>query len=351
MSFAPRPPLPGRPAIAAPAVAVAPIGSTDVDAALRAQVLASLERRPRTIPTAFLYDDRGSALYDAVTETEDYYLARSEARLLRAIGLELQGLVRPAELVELGSGSSRKTRWVLEAVGAGARPLLYRPIDVNRSFLLRSGRALAAAYPGLGVAGMAGTFEEAVAALPMAGDRLFLFLGGTVGNLTPAEEARLFRAMAGRMGPRSHLLLGFDLRAHARKPVALIERAYNDRQGRMAACHLNVLRRLNRELGADFRTSRWAYRGTYDAGRHVVDLAIVSLADQVVRAPGLLAPLEFRAGERVRTAISRKFDPDALVAGFRGYGFRPVRIWTDPARRVGLALLAGPWTAPALTTP
>jgi len=312
------------------------------EARFQAAVARGLSARPRAIPPACLYDARGSALYEAIVELPEYYPARTEEALLGAITTELAALLRHHEVVELGSGSSWKTRRILAAMGAGARPLTYVPVDVNPGMLAASGAALCEAFPGLAVRGLASRFEDALASLTPAPARLFVFLGGTIGNLSPDEQDALFNAMARAMGPGSHLLLGFDRRAHAGKPAQLIHLAYNDARGVTAEFNLNLLVRLRRELGATIRLESWSHQAFYDSDLHRIEMHLRALEAQVVAIPSLGLEVAFEAGEGILTEISRKFDPDELAAWCAACGFAVVASWSDPAERFGLLLLAGP---------
>lgn len=325
-----------------PGCRVVDVARMAAEARFRRDVREGLAARPRSVPPAYLYDARGSALYEAIVELPEYYPARTEEALLRAIAPELGRLAAHAQIVELGSGSSWKTRRIIEALGGRDRPLTYVPIDVNGAMLEASGLALCNDFPRLRVRGLAGQFEDALAALAPAPDRLFVFLGGTVGNLLPDAQTDLFRALAGCMRPPGHLLLGYDRRAHASKPAATIHDAYNDAQGVTAEFDLNLLARLNRELGADFARGAWAHQAIYDPALHRIEMHLRSLARQTVTFPALGVQHTFEAGESILTEVSRKFDPDELAAWFARLGFRTVARWSDPADLFGLALFAAP---------
>ena len=215
---------------------------------------------------------------------------------------------------------------------------MYIPIDVSRSMLEQTARRLVQEYPRLRVLGLVGQYEAAVSMLPPSNSRLVVFLGGTIGNFTPAFQSSFFTHLSHFMRPQNHLLLGFDRRAHRGKPARVIHDAYNDAQGVTARFNLNLLRRLNRELGADFdlrpsRTRRCTTR--QKANRDA--------PAQPARADGALSPRQRATdsgrGETILTELSRKFDPDELAAWFARHGFRLVRNWTDPAEYFGLMLL------------
>jgi L-histidine N-alpha-methyltransferase len=310
----------------------------DLRERMRREVLTGLsDPVRRSIPPAYLYDARGSELYERITELPEYYPARTEASLLRQIAPLLAERLELSQLVELGSGSSVKTRLLLDAFQACDRPLTYIPIDISRSMLAQSAQSLSAAYPGMRVLGLAASFEEALALLPDCAQRLVIFLGGTLGNLSPIQQDAFFAGLRAAMPVGNHLLLGFDCRAHAGKPAPLIHAAYNDAQEVTAAFNLNLLRRLNRELGADFRLERWLHRAEYVLPEHQIEMVLVSLEDQEVRVAG--QAYRFRKGEGILTEISRKFDPLELAAWLDPRGFSLQACWMDPGASFGLMLL------------
>lgn len=304
-------------------------------------VLEGLDATPqRRLPCTYFYDDEGSRLYEAITGLTEYYPTRHEAALLRGLAPELASRLSVQEIVELGSGSSAKTRFVLEAFGAGVRPLSYVPIDVSPSSVRGSAEQLVRDYPLITVLGLIGRYEEALATLSPALGRLFLFLGGTLGNFTPAETEAFLAHLQQAMAPGDHLLLGFDRAPHASKPPDVVVRAYDDAQGVTARFNLNLLARLNRDLGTDFRLSQWRHRTRYDEGAGQIEMHLDSLTDQVVFVPPTGSRIRFRAGESLLTEISRKFDPASLADTFEARGFRCAATWTDPY--VGLMLLRAP---------
>ncbi len=294
----------------------------------------------KSIPPTYFYDREGSDIYEEITELPEYYPTRTEAALLQRILPELRRLVCPQQLVELGSGSSTKTRLLFEVFPkdqSGSAPV-YIPIDVSRSMLEQTARRLVKEYPHLRVLGLAGQYEDAIQSLPPSNSRLVVFLGGTIGNFTPTFQSAFFTRLALFLRPGNHLLLGFDRRAHQRKPTHVIDAAYNDAQGTTARFNLNLLRRLNRELGADFVPSNFAHRALYNPSNDQIEMHLSSLCDQTVHVPPGGA-YHFRQGETILTELSRKFDPDELATWFSSRGFRCVQKWTDDAEYFGLMLL------------
>jgi dimethylhistidine N-methyltransferase len=300
------------------------------------------------VPPTYFYDREGSEIYEEITELPEYYPTRTEAALLRRILPELRHLVRPTQIVELGSGSSTKTRLLFEVfasfsqtgsatANAGAAPV-YIPIDVSRSMLERTARRLVEEYPPLRVLGLCGQYEDALPALPPSGSRLVVFLGGTIGNFTPAFQSTFFTRLGLFMRPGNQLLLGFDRRAHKGKPASLIVEAYNDRSGVTARFNLNLLRRLNRELGADFDLSGFAHRAIYSERSDQIEMHLISQREQMVHIPNG-GTFRFRQGETLLTELSRKFDPAELAVWFARHGFHCVERWTDDGQLFGLMLL------------
>lgn len=321
-------------------LSVVPVDLGNAAARMRREVLQGLAdaRQPWLSPTYF-YDERGSALYERITGLPEYYPTRTEAALLEAIANELTDVGSAKQVVELGSGSSTKTRLILDALGARTRTTTYVPIDVSATMLTASAERLVADYPKLRVLGLAGQYEDGFRALPPAADRLFVFLGGTIGNFPPEVQAAFFANLFAVMRPGNRLLIGFDRRAHAGKPASVIRAAYNDAQGVTAEFNLNMLRHLNRALDGDFDPRLWAHEAVYNDDLHQIEMYLTSLADQVVTMPVLGRSFVFRRGKRILTELSRKFDPQELAGWFDASGFRCVRQWTDAREYFGLMLL------------
>lgn len=292
----------------------------------------------RGIPPTYFYDSVGSEIYEAITALPEYYPTRTEAALLDRVAPELATWMRPADIVELGSGSSAKTRLLFDAWGAEDHPLVYVPVDISRTMLAATADRLCEQYPAMRILGLAGPFEGAFDVLAPRGDRLVLFLGGTLGNFTAEDQHRFFERLAAVLAPGSHFLLGFDRQAHPRKPVDLIEAAYNDAAGVTARFNLNLLVRLNRELGADFALDAWAHRAVYNQELHQIEMYLESLADQTVTVPSI-GRFDFKQGDRILTELSRKFDPEGLSTRLESYGFEQRAVWSDEAELFGMLLL------------
>ena len=316
------------------------VDTPDAHPSLREHVLEGLGRPGgRELSPLYFYDATGSELYEVITGLDEYYPTRHEAALLHRIAPDLAHLTGVRELVELGSGSSTKTRIVLEALGAGREPLTYVPVDISHEMLAESARMLVGDYPGLRVVGLSGRYEPALEALVPADGRMFMFLGGTIGNFTPEFQVTFFAHLAAAMQPGNLFLLGFDRRPHPGKPTEVVRLAYDDPHGVTAAFNLNLLVRLNRELGTDFDPGSWQHLARYDEALDRIEMHLLCRRDQEVRLPGEPQPFRFRRGETILTEISRKFDPDGLSTWFGERGFRTVANWTDAPGYVGLLLL------------
>ena len=299
----------------------------------RRAVLTGLDASPRAIPARFLYDARGSALFDAICEQPEYYPTRTEASILTACAREIARLAGPGcALVEYGSGSSVKTRLLLDAM-----PELhaYVPIDISRRHLDATARRLREDYPWLRVEPVCGDYM-ALEALPSEIDgarRIGFFPGSTIGNLTP-EEAVLFLRRARRLlRSDGALILGVDLK----KDPARLHDAYNDVAGVTAQFTLNLLRRMNRELEANFDLSAFAHEAFFNEVEGRIEIYLRSLQDQVISIAG--RRFSFAAGERVHTEYSYKYDDADIADLARGGGFSLAHTWTDPDRLFAVAFL------------
>nr|WP_238717929.1 L-histidine N(alpha)-methyltransferase [Petrachloros mirabilis] len=308
-----------------------------------ADVIAGLQQTPKVLPSKYFYDDRGSQLFDQICHVPEYYLTRTEAHILKTYAPAIAEITGPCELVELGSGSATKTRFLLDAYGDRNQPLYYRPIDVSGGALKQSALALLQDYPTLSIDGLMGTYEAALAQLPPATlpSRMLCFLGSTLGNLSPTQCNRLFAQVREALQPGEFFLLGVDLQ----KSPQQIEPAYNDREGVTAAFNLNLLRHLNWRFQADFDLDQFRHHAFYNHRAHQIEMHLQSQCDQVVS----LAILEFscllRRGETIRTEISRKFDLAALRSQLEHLPwnpdtkvFRVLEAWVDQRSWFGLLL-------------
>jgi L-histidine N-alpha-methyltransferase len=281
----------------------------------------SLEREPRELPPVWLYDERGSLLYEQITRLPDYYLPRREAEILRARSGSIAELTRARTLVELGSGSATNTRFLLDALTLER----FAPFDVSEQMLRTSADAITAAYPAISVEPIVGNFERDLAVLPTEGPRLIALLGSTIGNLYPEQRGELLRTLARELREDDALLLGVDLV----KEVARLEAAYHDPTGATEPFVRNALTAVNRELDATFEQRRFVYEPRWDPAHEWMDIGLRAREAHVVavRRLGLEIPIE--RGERLRVEISSKFRRERLEAELERAGLRIRSWWTD----------------------
>jgi len=302
-------------------VALAPLPVSS----FRDDVIRGLARHRKELPCKWLYDEAGSALFERICELPEYYPTRVELGILHAHLPEMAALLGPrCCVIEYGSGSGRKTRLLLDHLAA---PVAYVPIDIARETLVRSSRELAAAYPTLEVRPLCADYT-AEAPLPVLHARperrVVFFPGSTLGNLTPPEAGAFLKHVATLCGPGGALLLGLDLE----KDPEVLERAYDDAAGVTAEFNLNLLARINRELGADFDLVSFRHRAVYDRGLGRVEMHLVSARAQTVHMGR--ARFEFDAAEAILTECAYKWRLDDFERLARGAGFSVERVFTDP---------------------
>ncbi len=304
---------------------------------LEEDVRRGLLQAPRELPPKYFYDDRGSALFEAICDTPEYYPTRTERALLAAHAAEIINTVMPRVLVELGSGVANKIGPLFEACAAQGLEVQYCPFDVCADVLTRSASLLSARFSGLEVKPLLGDFTAGLEHLPdFAGPTLFMFLGGTIGNFTAEEAVVLLRDLRCLMAPGDGLLLGAD----RVKDEARLNAAYNDAAGYTAAFNLNVLSVLNVALGADFVPERFAHRAFYNVGEARIEMHLESREAQTVSLGRLGEALDLVEGETVRTEISRKFSPESLVGLLASAGLRIERHFSAPDDAFSLVLAA-----------
>ncbi len=308
----------------------------DAQRALRQEVLEGLCREDglKELSPKWLYDERGSQLFDDITRLEEYYPTRREREILTRHAGDIARASGADTLLELGSGSSEKTRLLLDAMRTSGQLTRFIPFDVSEGFLRQAAEAVAAEYPGLQVHAVVGDFERHLGLLPRGGRRLVAFLGGTIGNLKPAERARFYATLSAGLAPGEGLLLGTDLLKCRERLFA----AYNDRAGVTADFNRNVLRVLNRELGADFEPEAFAHLAPFDEENGWVEMRLISSRAQAVRLPALERWVNFAEGEVLRTEVSCKFRPEQVEAELRAAGLVLAERWTDAAGDFALSL-------------
>lgn len=288
-------------------------------------VLAGLSATPKTLPSKFFYDERGSLLFQQITTLDPYYPTRTETALLKQIAPELGALIpEHAELVEFGSGSTNKVRILLDTVG---RFSAYVSIDISRTYLVDQANQLARDYPGLSVLAVCADYMAPLNlddGRASDGSRVGFFPGSTIGNLTSTEAIGFLANAANILGPGAGFIVGVDLK----KDRKILEAAYNDPQGITAAFNLNLLIRLNRELDADFDTAAFAHEAIYkeDAGR--IEMHLVSQKDQFAHIGD--RKFRFAQGESIHTENSHKYSIPEFQDIARAAGLNAVKFWTDP---------------------
>jgi L-histidine N-alpha-methyltransferase len=312
------------------------------DAAMLADVRTGLAKPQKELPPKYFYDRRGSVLFEEITRLPEYYLTRTERALLTRVVPEFADAARPATLVELGAGSAEKTRIVLDAMRA-ARPddqLAYVPVDISAAFLAETADRVRADYPGLSVVPVVADITDDAGALraPRTVPRpvMVAFLGSTIGNLEDDQAVQLLRRVRAGMRAPDRLLLGADLR----KDPAVIEAAYNDAAGVTAEFNRNMLKVIDRELGATFDPQAFTHRAFFDPTAGRIEMHLVSKTDQCVSIPGI-GSVFFPRGDSIRTEISNKYDKSRLTEILAAADLDVVR-WETDARRGYVVLLAAP---------
>ena len=304
---------------------------------LRADARDGLTADPKSLPPKWFYDAQGSALFEKITELREYYPTRAEREILNATAAEIAARTRARTLVELGSGSSEKTRLLLDALGAVGTLRCYVPVDVSEPALVAAGDALSAEYPGLDVRAVVSDFEERLG-FPADGDapapRLVAFLGSTIGNLLPDQRAAFLARVRAGLHPGDFFLLGTDLV----KDTATLLAAYDDDSGVTADFNKNVLAVLNTELGADFDLDEFEHVAVWDAQAEWIEMRLRSLTNQTVRLPAIGRTVRFAAGEEMRTEVSAKFRRAGVEAELAAVGLVVRSWWTDSAAQFGLSL-------------
>jgi L-histidine N-alpha-methyltransferase len=303
---------------------------------LRADATAALTGRPRVLPPKWFYDRHGSVLFDRITRLPEYYLTRAESQVLRAHAHDIADATGAHTLVELGSGSSRKTRLLLDELTAAGTLKLYAPLDVSDTALADAAEALCRDYPDLRVAATVADFEAELP-LPGTSPRLVAILGSTLGNFEDEQRAAfLTRLRASLAGEGDGLLLGVDL---VKEPTTMI-RAYDDAQGVTAAFNKNVLHVLNRELDARFDPGAFDHKAVWNAGDERMEMRLRARVAQTVEVPGLGLTADFARGEDLRTEISVKFRRERMAEELERAAFSLTHWWTDPQDRFALLLAA-----------
>lgn len=302
--------------------------------ALRRDVWNGLTARDKSLPPKWFYDARGSELFEEITRLPEYYPTRAEREILQTRAAEIATAARARTLIELGSGSSEKTRLLIDALLAEGTLATYTPVDVSEAALEQAGRALIAERPGLRVDALIADFQDDLRLPGTAGPRLVAFLGGTVGNLLPGERTRFLASVRSWLAPGDALLLGTDLVKDERTLVA----AYDDAAGVTAAFNKNVLHVVDRELGADFDPADFDHVAVWDAGREWIEMRLRARAALTVKIRELDLVVPFERGEEMRTEVSAKFRREGVRDELAAAGMELRHWWTDQAGRYAVSL-------------
>jgi L-histidine N-alpha-methyltransferase len=301
-----------------------------------ADVIAGLTRSPKSLPPKYFYDDRGSQLFEHITQLPEYYLTRTETQILNRYASALVSTTGPCELVELGSGSSTKTRYLLNAMARAGSAPHYIPVDVSGGMLEATAQQLLAEYDNLSVHGLVGTYDQALQQLPQPQlpARMVAFIGSTLGNLAPQPCHELLDKISAVLSPDDYFLLGVDLE----KDPEVLHRAYNDSQGVTADFNLNMLHHLNWRFQGNFRVDQFAHRSLYNTDASQIEIYIDSLTQQEVTLKALDLTVTFEAGEALLSEISRKFQIEALAQELAAVGLKFIQAFTDDRQWFGLLL-------------
>jgi L-histidine N-alpha-methyltransferase len=302
--------------------------------ALRRDVFDGLRRSPKSLPPKWFYDSVGSELFDRITRLPEYYPTRAEAEILHSHAADIAAATAADTLVELGSGTSEKTRLLLDALARCGSLRKFVPFDVDAGILHSAGSAIQQDYPGVEIAAVCGDFEEHLTHIPEGGRRLFVFLGSTIGNLTPEPRAQFLASLASVLKPGDSLLIGTDLV----KDVGRLISAYDDSAGVTAQFNRNVLTVVNRELDADFDVSAFAHVARWNATDQRIEMWLRAERPQRVRIAALDLAVDFAAGEEILTEVSCKFRAESVASELAAAGLRRTHWWTDRAGDFGLSL-------------
>ncbi|GAB3415781.1 L-histidine N(alpha)-methyltransferase [Flindersiella endophytica] len=310
------------------------LDEAELAAGLTRDVRAGLSGRPKALPPKYFYDARGSELFEEITRLPEYYPTRAERAILETYKEEIAKFSGADSLVELGSGSAEKARLLLGGMQSVGTLRRYVPFDVSESALVEAVSVLSREFPAMEIHAVVGDFERHLSELPRDGRRLLAFLGGTIGNLTPGERARFLGTIRANLGEHDAFLLGTDLVKDPNRLVA----AYDDAAGVTAEFNRNVLRVVNRSLGADFDVDTFEHVAVWDAEQEWIEMRLRSVVEQSVLVADLGLTAEFLRGEEMRTEISAKFRPEGLKGELSEAGLELAAWWTDPAGDFALSL-------------
>ena len=305
---------------------------------IHAELRRALTSTPRALPTKYLYDDRGSELFERICELPEYYQTRTEQKLLSACADQVVSLTEAEELVELGSGAATKTRLLLDAMARAHQLRFYVPFDVSEGIVRRVAQELVQEYEDLQVHGVVGDFLTHLEHIPEGGRRLVIFLGGTIGNLVEAAALTFLTSIQKEMASGDFFLLGVQLETDVHR----LEAAYNDAQGVTAQFNKNILRVMQMMVGATLIPETFQHIALYNQAEHRIEMRLRSVREQFIDVPGINLSFTLQKGEDILTEISTKYDRHRTEALLRNSGFQIVEWFTDPEQLMGLALACKP---------
>ncbi len=273
-------------------------------------LIAGLQNTSKSIPVRYFYDSQGSQLFEQICQLPEYYPTRTEASILKQYATKIAHQTQAIELIELGSGSSTKTRYLLDAYQGLNIPLYYSPVDVSDSILKKSANDLLADYPQLKIQGKVATYERALEQISsyVLGRRTIIFLGSSIGNFKASEYDRFISQVIAVLNPGDYFLLGIDLQ----KPIKVLEAAYNDSQGITAAFNLNMLQHLNHRFQGNFNLDLFKHQALYNSNKHQIEMYLISQQEQSITLKDLNLTLKLNKGEKILTEISRKFNLEQM---------------------------------------
>ena len=299
-------------------------------------VINGLSKINKSLPARYFYDAKGSQLFEDICGLPEYYPTRTEASILNRYATEIVSRTQAVEIVELGSGSSTKTRYLLDAYQSCDRPLYYAPVDVSGSILKESADNLLADYPGLKIQGKVATYTQALQQLSneFLGKRIIVFLGSSIGNFNPVECDRFIGQVTSALNGGDYFLLGIDLQ----KPIEILEAAYNDSQGITAAFNLNMLQHLNNRFNGNFNLDLFEHQAIYNQTEHQIEMYLISQQNQSVTLQDLDLTIKLQKGEKILTEISRKFNLENMSEYLSDRHLNSIQTYTDSQQRFGLLL-------------
>ena len=310
------------------------LGSDYALEALANDVLTGLTKTPKELPPKWFYDDLGSQLFDEITRLSEYYQTRAERSILDTHGRDIARITSADTLIELGSGTSEKTRLLLDALRDAHTLRRFVPFDVSEQTLRNAALAIETEYPGIAVSAIVGDFDHHLAMIPSDGRKLIAFLGGTIGNFAPRQRAHFLNELSNTMQPGDYLLLGTDL---VKDPDRLVA-AYDDARGVTAAFNKNVLTVMNRELNANFLLEDFDHRAVWDDDQNWIEMRLRARRDVEVKLPALDVIISYARGEEMRTEISAKFSETLVREELAAANLTLTNWWTDEAGDFGVSL-------------